>query len=376
MNLSDLSALTLSEVGAQEQKSSSSAVTASTARSQSDVTILSSDDGDGTTDQSTLGQQRPPRPTDRAIARYTATRPVKARVDELFAHERSCFDAIKMQWQAHEAQLEEQRSASYSGSRRSKKSTGVWSNILGGDGSRIAHLTDEQYLHFARSASYDEGAALTLLRKSNRRMLGLTCAEMEPQLRTKTIFIIPGLQSREGFDVFYMRPSRYFPKQTKTSTVIDNLAYVMKVMLERERSSTDGIAFMANMAGWEMTNFSMNYCLQFMKCLQAEHFPVEVRKFLIIDPPSWFGQIWKIMKTMLTPSFQKRVRIIPNSQLGVYLSDGYRMYLPDDMVGGQNATEEMIHDFIEYRKHVEYVAEHGEEEEEEEDDKEGGSKGG
>ena len=159
-------------------------------------------------------------------------------------------------------------------------------------------------------------------------MLGLTCAEMELQLRSKTIFIIPGLQSREGFDVFYMRPSRYFPRQTKTSTVIDSLAYIMKAMLEREESSTEGIIFMANMAGWEMSNFSMNYCLQFMKCLQAEHFPVEVRKFLIIDPPSWFDKIWSIMKKMLTPSFQKRVHIIPNSQLGVYLGDRYRTYLP------------------------------------------------
>jgi len=134
----------------------------------------------------------------------------------------------------------------------------------------------------------------------------------------------------------------------------------MKAMLERERSSTDGIAFMANMAGWEMTNFSMSYCLQFMKCLQAEHFPVEVRCFLIIDPPTWFDKIWKIMKTMLTPSFQKRVHIIPNSQLDIYLRNGYRAYLPDDIIGGKNSTEEMIKDFIEYRKYVEYVAEYGE----------------
>ena len=201
-------------------------------------------------------------------------------------------------------------------------------------------------------------------------MLGLTCAEMESQLRSKTIFIIPGLQSREGFGVFNMRPSRYFPRQTKTSTVIDN--YIMKALLERERSSTDGIVFMANMAGWEMSNFSMNYCLQFMKCLQAEHFPVEVRKFLIIDPPSWFDKIWSIMKKMLTPSFQKRVHIIPNSQLDVYLGDGYRTYLPDDMADGQNSTEEMITDFIEYRKHVEYIREYGEKEEDDNDEEEEG----
>ena len=370
MRLADL---TLSECGEQKQRSSSTADTLSfSAETQSEGT---NNDDHGAADQLECGQKRPPRPPrpmERATSRFMPARPVQARVDELFAHERSCFDAIKMQWQAHEAQLKEQQSASYSGRRKGKNRTGVWSNSLGGSGGRIAHLTDEQYLHFARTANYDEGAALTLLRESKRRMLGLTCAEMEQQLNSKTIFIIPGLQSREGFHVFYMRPSRYFPRQTKTSTVIDNLAYIMKAMLERERSSTDGIVFMANMAGWEMSNFSMNYCLQFMKCLQAEHFPVEVRKFLIIDPPSWFDKIWSIMKKMLTPSFQKRVHIIPNSQLDVYLGDGYRTYLPDDMADGQNSTEEMITDFIEYRKHVEYIREYGEKEEDDNDEEEEG----
>ena len=66
------------------------------------------------------------------------------------------------------------------------------------------------------------------------------------------------------------------------------------------------------------------------------------------------------MKTMLSADFQKRVHIIPHSQLGVYLGDGYCAYLPDDMVGGQISMDEMIGDFIEYRKHVEYVATYGE----------------
>ena len=365
MSLADLSTLTLSENGEQTQNSSTSITsTASTSLSYSDAISLEDGNGaDGATDHSTVAAQpRPPRPSklsQRAMVRYMPARPAQTRTNELFAHERSCFDAVKMQWQAYEEQLEMQQYASYSGHRRNKRS-GVWSKLSGGD-ANITRLTDEQYLHFVRAASFDVGAALTLLHDCNRRVLGLTCVGMEPQLRTKTLFAVPGLQSREGFDVFYMRPSRYFPKQTKTSVVIDNLLYVMKALTERERSSTDGIAFMANMAGWEMTNFSMNYCLQFMKTLQGENFPVEVRRFLIVDPPSWFDRIYKIMQTMLTKEFQKRVHIIPNSQLGVYLGDGYRAYLPDDIVGGQNSTDEMIEDFIEYRKHVEYVAQYGEE---------------
>ena len=306
IHLADLSTLTLSEDGEQIQKRSTSITsTASTDRSYSETTALTLEDGDGGTDHSTAAEQqprppRPSRPSQRAMMRYMPARPTQARIDELFAHERSSFDAVKMQWQAYEEQMEMQQYATYSGHRRSKRG-GAWSNSSGGD-ANIARLTDEQYLHFVRAASYDVGAALTLLHDCNRRVIGLNCVGMEPQLRTKTLFAVPGLQSREGFDVFYMRPSRYFPKQTKTSVVIDNLLYVMKALVERERSSTEGIAFMANMAGWEMTNFSMNYCLQFMKALQGENFPVEVRRFLIIDPPSWFDSESIDLETYLAMS--------------------------------------------------------------------------
>ena len=75
---------------------------------------------------------------------------------------------------------------------------------------------------------------------------------------------------------------------------------------------------------------------------------------------------------MLSADFQKCVHIIPNSQLGVYLGDGYRAYLPDDMSGGNCSTDDMIQDFIEYRKYVEYVATYGDEEDGEDvADKEG-----
>ena len=306
IHLADLSTLTLSEDGEQIQKRSTSITsTASTDRSYSETTALTLEDGDGGTDHSTAAEQqprrpRPSRPSQRAMMRYMPARPTQARIDELFAHERSSFDAVKMQWQAYEEQMEMQQYATYSGHRRSKRG-GAWSNSSGGD-ANVARLADEQYLHFVRAASYDVGAALTLLHDCNCRVIGLTCAGMETQLRTKTLFAVPGLQSREGFDVFYMRPSRYFPKQTKTSVVIDNLLYVMKALVERERSSTEGIAFMANMAGWEMTNFSMNYCLQFMKALQGENFPVEVRRFLIIDPPSWFDSESIDLETYLAMS--------------------------------------------------------------------------
>mmetsp|Transcript_4276 Transcript_4276/g.5580 ORF Transcript_4276/g.5580 Transcript_4276/m.5580 type:complete len:102 (-) Transcript_4276:719-1024(-) len=60
------------------------------------------------------------------------------------------------------------------------------------------------------------------------------------QFIDQTLFIPPGLKSSEGHSVFYMRPSRYFPKQTSTKEIIDNLVYCMQVMVEEEKSCTEG----------------------------------------------------------------------------------------------------------------------------------------
>lgn len=282
----------------------------------------------------------PPGPGPLRFAPRPYQQSVRAQIEDLFAHERCCFDSIKDRWENSRGIVDGRNTSLRRRQRRSS----------------VEHskgFTNAQYLHFARSANFDEEEALRLMRSTNRRYLRLTCEALEAQLRTKTIFIPPGLQSREGYEVFYMRPSRYFPKQMKTSDVIDNLAYIMQVMLERERSSKEGIAFLANMADWEMANFSTGYCLQFMKTLQAEHFPVEVRIFLIVDPPNWFDKIWNIMKKMLTTDFQKRVRMIPSSELAGYLGDGYEEFLPDEMEEGSNPTDGIISDFIEYRKYIE-----------------------
>eukprot|EP00957_Ditylum_brightwellii_P192493 14656319-Ditylum_brightwellii.AAC.1 len=64
-------------------------------------------------------------------------------------------------------------------------------------------------------------------------------------------------------------------------------------MVEEEKSCTEGIGFLANMADWHFSNFSGRV-------------PVRVRLFLIVNPPSWFGKIWKIMRPMLSDDFAKK----------------------------------------------------------------------
>jgi hypothetical protein len=183
-------------------------------------------------------------------------------------------------------------------------------------------------------------------------MILLLLSNFDILLRTQTLFVVPGLKTSDGHDIFYMRPSRFFPKQTSTEQIIENLGYCMTTMMEREGAGLNGIGFLANMDDWKMKNFSFDYCYQFMMMLQGK-VPARVRLFLIVNPPGWFDSIWAIMKNMLAKEFRKKVHVIPESRVSEFLRDGYEAFLPDEMADGKASTEDMVKDFVTYRTSVE-----------------------
>lgn len=191
-------------------------------------------------------------------------------------------------------------------------------------------------------------------KKLKKRFVTLTVASLGPQLYSKTLFPVPGLKTKDGHDMFYMRPSRYYPNSTPAKTIIDNLCYVMNNMLENnEFAQKQGIGFIACMDGWTMKNFDVNYCYQFMMALQGLMVPVKIKLFLIVNPPSWFGAVWKIMKPMLALSFRKRVKICPEEKISKYLAEGFEYFLPDDMRSGKAKTDAMVVDYLGYRQYAE-----------------------
>jgi hypothetical protein len=95
------------------------------------------------------------------------------------------------------------------------------------------------------------------MKKFNKRYLSLSAHHLEGQLLSKTLFPVPGLKTIDGHDMFYMRPARYCPRETPARAIIDNLAYVMNSMLEKERPCSDGIGFLACMDDWKMRNFEV-----------------------------------------------------------------------------------------------------------------------
>ncbi|KAL3911143.1 MAG: hypothetical protein SGILL_007399 [Bacillariaceae sp.] len=222
-------------------------------------------------------------------------------------------------------------------------------------------LPIEWYFRFLNHCANDHGGfdgdqALHNMTKilKNNRYVKLRVFSLQQQLESKTLFPVPGLKTSEGLSMFYMRPSRYFPNQTTTKTIINNLTYVMNTMLESsQQSQKNGIGFLACMDDWKMKNFDVNYCFQFMMGLQGAMIPVKVQLFLIVNPPTWFGAIWQIMKPMLLPSFRRKVKIVKEDAIGKYLQADYLDFLPDDMSTGSVPTDELVSDFITYRRYVE-----------------------
>jgi hypothetical protein len=96
------------------------------------------------------------------------------------------------------------------------------------------------------------------MKKFKGRYLCLSAQVLDSQLKSKTLFPVPGLKSMDGHDMFYMRPSRYFPRETPAKTIIDNLAYVLNTILEKELPCSNGIGFLACMDDWKMRNFEVS----------------------------------------------------------------------------------------------------------------------
>jgi hypothetical protein len=218
-------------------------------------------------------------------------------------------------------------------------------------------FTDAQVLQFIRFAKYDKQRAFCVMKRTDPQHFQLTGFELDSQLRSKTLFPVPGLKPLDDSQspIFCMRPSRYSPKKAPTSTIIDNLVYVMNTYATKDPENKKGMTFIANMNDWTMANFSTDYCFKFMQCLQGRSFPAEVSLFLIVNPPKWFGSVWNIMKPMLSKRFQEKVHLIPEDELGFFLEVGYERYLPDEFVEGRASTDELVQDFITFQQGLETV---------------------
>lgn len=228
-------------------------------------------------------------------------------------------------------------------------------------------FTDEQILRFARYSGFNERKALRVMKRSDPRYFQLTAAIIKEQLDTKTIFPVPGLKTREQednvapqtgnlskVDCLYMQASRFFPDKSKAVPIqdrIDNLVYVMECVYERKRPNAPGtgMCLVANFADFEMSHFSADCFKQFMQALQGRVAPNKVTLFLIVNPPSWFDKVWKVMKLMMSSDFINITHIVDEEELWQFFDVGYEDHLPDEFATGKADTKAMVEDFVAYR---------------------------
>lgn len=178
-------------------------------------------------------------------------------------------------------------------------------------------------------------------------------SRLEQKFASRTVFPLPGLKAKNNkTNVVYMRPSRYFPESNDTNIIIDSLCYVLNDLSATEENCRNGVAVVANMKGWTIENFSLDYWALLMQTLQGQMVPTKIELFLIVNPPSWFGNIWKIMKPMLTYAFSKNVHIInQEDRLSDYLKKGYEKYMPDEICQEGRITEELVEDYVDKKSY-------------------------
>jgi hypothetical protein len=57
-------------------------------------------------------------------------------------------------------------------------------------------------------------------------------------------------RTKAGYNFLYMKPGLYFPSSDSLRDLLRSLVYLLECLTESEKPSTEGVAFMADMANW------------------------------------------------------------------------------------------------------------------------------
>mmetsp|Transcript_40380 Transcript_40380/g.97491 ORF Transcript_40380/g.97491 Transcript_40380/m.97491 type:complete len:287 (-) Transcript_40380:150-1010(-) len=157
---------------------------------------------------------------------------------------------------------------------------------------------------------------------------------------TKTLFPLPGLKSAMGSDVIYWHPSSYLPSASSNRLLVESMCYLLNDMNQTIDQCRNGILMIVNMDGYKMKNFHRDTQMRLTKVTEGQVVPTSIVQILIVNPPTFFETIWKVVRPAFSSLFSKRIHFIKSNKLGNYLMEGYEADLPDDFVAtGRNAGE-------------------------------------
>ncbi|KAL3927593.1 MAG: hypothetical protein SGBAC_013023 [Bacillariaceae sp.] len=177
--------------------------------------------------------------------------------------------------------------------------------------------------------------------------------ELMQQFENLVIYPLPGLMTKnKKHEVLYFNACRHFPAEMDTELLINNICYVFNHMSMTEKQCRNGVALLVDLNQWTFKNFTNECSSKFLKALQNQ-VPTKIASVVIVNAPRWFPNVWRMMKTALSPSFAKKVTILKNpTQLQGHLMGGYEKYLPVEMGYSRDSTE-MVEDFVDMKVHVE-----------------------
>mmetsp|Transcript_19267 Transcript_19267/g.32175 ORF Transcript_19267/g.32175 Transcript_19267/m.32175 type:complete len:293 (+) Transcript_19267:185-1063(+) len=224
-------------------------------------------------------------------------------------------------------------------------------------GNILVEFTDYQILRFARNSpgvtKFNVKTASKVMKNyaAWTHKIGLesiTVNLVRDQLMT-TCLSVPGTKSIDGHTFLYMKPALFFPRKDSLDDLMMSLIYLLENLTAIEKNCTEGIAVMCNMDHWGLKNFGVHYAKTFFDTMQGR-FPMRVRMFLIVNPPSWFSTIWKVIRPMMTKDFAAKVKLPKKKDICKFVDDPKT--LPSEF-GGQVDVEESIKSFMTLRYQLE-----------------------
>eukprot|EP00934_Nitzschia_sp_Nitz4_P000392 Nitzschia sp. Nitz4//scaffold127_size64804//63557//64405//NITZ4_006191-RA/size64804-processed-gene-0.86-mRNA-1//-1//CDS//3329534795//392//frame0 len=217
------------------------------------------------------------------------------------------------------------------------------------EGSQLAKEKKFSKAHIFRSAvfcDFNLEETISLLKSANRRSFQLLPRNLENQLLSKIAFPCPGLRTREGELVVYMRVANISLSTFSTENIIDNLIFVMDHVSARNPSKS--LCLVINMAGWEHYNFKSNFYVELLDLVQRRLHPADVSSMLLVDTPPSFGPVWKSMGGFIAPSYSKHVLSITHDELPYFMELDFEKSLPNEFPGGEVDTDQLASDFLSF----------------------------
>jgi len=158
------------------------------------------------------------------------------------------------------------------------------------------------------------------------------------------ILAVPGIRDNMGRQVVYMKPNKYFPAKMHYSVLLKGLVYTLERLIEDDQVLIEGYTFMCDMRGWNWSNFSRPYAQRFFNMVQFI-FPAQIKRFILVDPPSFFNVVWATIRPMMSKEFARMWSFTKRPELKKIFVDASN--IPQDMDG---SCRYVGSDFVNMRK--------------------------